>query len=591
MPTVPAVKQVLVTRDLPVADELQFTLDTTVVIKPFSYYYPDVPIEQFTPFYHTLTDGSFVSPALVRDLRSTYLLLILSSFILTLFTVNIIRSWTFVARGKVKKKLLLRLCLLSQILSLPSMLPILSSYLNQYVNCTIAAYFATIGALLSLSILITGILGFKAYRCLENSRVVLAVLGLIRLSAIAVVGLMLSKMTGYRRLSGACSITQNQNLSFCYVCLQLLESLFICGCFLYAVYNSRGRPSIRGRISIRLSMEDNNYEPKISEQLDNVFSDAHAIQPSIPSIHSSAHARGWWDYVPAASTSPPPQPLEPLGPVSPAAQITNWWRSLVVNDGMNPPGLERKTSLASDAPLRPNPSFREHRMSLASSSQQSHSSRVHLTAKLTKDPPTSSGNRWSKGLFSSSRSTFSRMVPRMVLFKEVMRDELCYTTFIACSCAVVAILSAIAMRLPMTLSVNTWILCNWCLISCLTVHSFSRVVARHEREALLEHPSTWDPALRAERAMANHKKLTSPGGRWSPVSVSVASYHQRRRMPTSQSLSEGDIGSWRSFTCDSSSSLSSSPSPDTPLSINDGSRAVVLPSPLTGEFLVEDNIK
>lgn len=32
----------------------------------------------------------------------------------------------------------------------------------------------------------------------------------------------------------------------------------------------------------------------------------------------------------------------------------------------------------------------------------------------------------------------------------------------------------------------------------LTMHSFDRVVRRHEQEAILQHPSTWDPMYRAE---------------------------------------------------------------------------------------------
>lgn len=33
----------------------------------------------------------------------------------------------------------------------------------------------------------------------------------------------------------------------------------------------------------------------------------------------------------------------------------------------------------------------------------------------------------------------------------------------------------------------------------LTMHSFDRVVRRHEQEALLQHPSAWEPFCRAER--------------------------------------------------------------------------------------------
>jgi len=39
---------------------------------------------------------------------------------------------------------------------------------------------------------------------------------------------------------------------------------------------------------------------------------------------------------------------------------------------------------------------------------------------------------------------------------------------------------------------------NWILISVFTMHSFSRVVRRHELEAVLQHPSAWERILRSE---------------------------------------------------------------------------------------------
>lgn len=58
------------------------------------------------------------------------------------------------------------------------------------------------------------------------------------------------------------------------------------------------------------------------------------------------------------------------------------------------------------------------------------------------------------------------------------------------------------------------------ILSILTVHSFDRVLRRHEREALLHHPSTWDPVYRAEleasRAFPRDRRSRRA---YSPVSV------------------------------------------------------------------------
>ena len=48
----------------------------------------------------------------------------------------------------------------------------------------------------------TGILGTKAYRCLNSSRIVLAVLVILRLTTLGLTGLDLSQYRGRRRLSG-----------------------------------------------------------------------------------------------------------------------------------------------------------------------------------------------------------------------------------------------------------------------------------------------------------------------------------------------------------------------------------------------------
>ncbi|KAF9569708.1 hypothetical protein CPC08DRAFT_6328 [Agrocybe pediades] len=93
-------------------------------------------------------------------------------------------------------------------------------------------------------------------------------------------------------------------------------------------------------------------------------------------------------------------------------------------------------------------------------------------------------------LAPSSTTKLSRLFPRMELFQEVVKDELLYTTFITSTCVVIAVLAIIGVNFKNGLSVTGWIALNWGLISLVTIHSFGRVVHRHEREAFLQDPVT-----------------------------------------------------------------------------------------------------
>lgn len=61
------------------------------------------------------------------------------------------------------------------------------------------------------------------------------------------------------------------------------------------------------------------------------------------------------------------------------------------------------------------------------------------------------------------------------------------------------------------------------------MHSFGRVVRRHEREAILQHPTAWDPIYRAELEASRAFNRGRRGRTFSPVSV--ASRRPRRKYP------------------------------------------------------------
>lgn len=53
----------------------------------------------------------------------------------------------------------------------------------------------------------TGILGYKAYRCLDSSRLVLAILVVLRVTMIVLMSVSLSRLKVSRRLSGRWFVT------------------------------------------------------------------------------------------------------------------------------------------------------------------------------------------------------------------------------------------------------------------------------------------------------------------------------------------------------------------------------------------------
>jgi len=90
-------------------------------------------------------------------------------------------------------------------------------------------------------------------------------------------------------------------------------------------------------------------------------------------------------------------------------------------------------------------------------------------------------------------TTLSRLIPRMELFHKVMKDELCYTTTITVTTVILALLLVFGVNFENSLDMTGWVAANWAVISLLVIHSFGRVVRRHEKDALFQHPSAWSP--------------------------------------------------------------------------------------------------
>ncbi|KAK0208608.1 hypothetical protein DFS33DRAFT_1304539 [Desarmillaria ectypa] len=537
-------------------NEVVIALTTTLIIPDYTRYY-DVPIAQFTPSYRALDDGSLVAQPLMDDLRFSAVETLVAGMLTTLFTRNLFVSGDYIRRAKVKSKILFYTLFVSQLFGAFALIPIIISEFDLTFGCTLSLIISH--ALFGISnTLLLCILGYKAYKCLNNSRFVGAVLLCFLASTTTTIIIDLVGVKGERNLSGTCHLTSDLRLVRTYLLLQLSEVLFICACFLWAVWKSRGSPLARGRISIRLSMDD-------------------CAESEAPNPETAP--RGWWDYVPKKEAA-----------VSSTAinHHNNFIRSLYnklisIASDSEPPILARparKISIPSDFPI-PHPP----RPSVVAISEA-------LPERRSNDPSErfskSSSDRLSP--VSSSYSRLSRYMPRMELFREVMKDELCYTTVIIAVCVVVAVLAVISTNVAHGPTMMVCIPISWVVISLLTIHSFGRVIWRHERDALIQNPRTWpwkNPGdgnrpgtvrrqLSPQMSYTSHRRTR----RFADSDDQGSPYSETRGLNQSRS-------SWNSgFTV---SSVASLPSP--PVLVQSfyqesppRKSSVTLPSPIIGEF-------
>jgi len=242
--------------------------------------------------------------------------------------------------------------------------------------------------------------------------------------------------------------------------------------------------------------------------------------------------RGWWDYVPEPRVTPAVQ-----GPPVVKADHSLHHKVRSNLNGLFSRNVPGPYPL-SQPPRTTTVMIRER--------HQSQSAPVARAARGTSPTP-------------SSSSRLGKFVPNIRLFQKVIKDELMYTTFITATCVVVAVLAVIGVNFKNGLTVTGWIALNWSIISLLAIHSFGRVVRRHERDALLQHPFTCDALFRAG-ALHGGKMLRDP--RMSTITPSRfrrEAESNDREDPFSDTRRLGNSGDYR----DSSIAASSNPpSPD-----------------------------
>ncbi|KAF7791960.1 hypothetical protein EIP86_002986 [Pleurotus ostreatoroseus] len=130
-------------------------------------------------------------------------------------------------------------------------------------------------------------------------------------------------------------------------------------------------------------------------------------------------------------------------------------------------------------------------------------------------------------------SRLSKYMPRMQLLRQVLKNELYYTALVTVIYVVLAVMTLIGMYDTFVMDAMGWIAISWFVVSLFTMHSFSRVVRRHEHEAILQHPSAWDPIYRAELEAARAFKSSSRARpAYSPVSVMSRRPTRRGPLPT-----------------------------------------------------------
>ncbi|GLB36291.1 hypothetical protein LshimejAT787_0305790 [Lyophyllum shimeji] len=464
------------------ANKVVINLSTALVIPDYGLYYT-TPVESFQPAFFALPDGSLIAPPFAKDLNDATISLLVNGMLTMLFVRNILVSGDYLRRGKVKTKTLFYILFLSQILAPISLVPVIMSSFTQSVNCTVVIILSCVTSSVSLALLITGILGVKAYKCLNNSRVVTFMLALFQCASLAVVALDASATRGEHRLTGGCVRVSDLRETRIFVWIQLVESLFICCCFLVACWKSRGSSSARGRISIQLSMEDMPIE---------VHNDAAARTPTL---------RGWWDYVPEPQVSPAvPRPF--LAKADQPRHTVRWKLNTLFGGR-------------------------------------------HPSLVLPQKPLTQPSLRIGINRNHSQAPSRRKFVPNIHLFQKVVRDELLYTTFITANCVVVAVLAAIGVNFKNGLTVTGWIFLNWSIISLLSIHSFGRVVRRHERDALLQHPFTCDALIRAGAMPGGKKPRESRASTVAPSRFRREAESNDRDDPFSDTRRLGDAGDYR----------------------------------------------
>lgn len=379
--------------------------------------------------------------------------------LLVFFMRNARESLFFLRRTRVKDKTLFYLFALSQVLGLIAVAVRAVGLLDMAVGCYTIGAVSKVFTRLSCDAMISGIIGVKAYRCLGNSRLILLFLLCVTAIMWTLEGLEIANYSAGRSRYGVCQDDGRPSYLSGIVLTEFVEIAVLCACFFLAVWNSC-RTRAEARVTISAADEGKLYERN------------DANMEGVPS------RRGWWDYVPEAhaNTTNGGRPY-----VRAMMHAFKEWILRLWSDDDFPAGIayQRKPSLPGEFPL-PQPPRRPAPGRI--SSRFAFRRFTHFSSL----PWVSATRRWGHHLFSRQ------------LFQQMLRNELFYTTMITGIIMALAIGLLVGIHSSPELGAEQWVTLNWVIISLFTMHSFSRVIRRHELESVLQHPAAWDRMLRTD---------------------------------------------------------------------------------------------
>lgn len=460
--------------------------------------------------------------------------------LLMLFLRNIFTSIDYLRRTKSRDRTLFWLLLFSQMWGPVRFIPIAAGFFSQATDCRAIQIISFLALEISYSVLITFILGMKAYRCLKRSKLVLGVIGALQVSAYVVFLIGLPRVGVERDLSGNCINRGTSPFLALATILQFMESVFIFCCFLYAVVKSSRRSATQGRMSIALSSAP-GAPPDMSAAVPQHTKEA-VVTPGLQ------EKRGWWDYVPddhvgvgvggpggpGFTSSKYPTKAEQEASDDALAHPVERWRERIVSTiwrrADTPAGASRPVSPV--APPAGTASGAPRKSSIHSDEPIPHPDRAAFGESATRQMPELTVIDSRTGLATGVESTRSRArsrgkpakltqslaqrnrlsgmvrIPKMMLLRAVMKDELLYTSMIALSCLVSTIGLVIgAAQNKVIFSGPIWLEINWAVVSILIMRSFHHVIARQERDAVLQDPTAWNVAVKTDAGLGRSPVL------------------------------------------------------------------------------------
>lgn len=415
-------------------------------------------------------DGSLVTPLYAHDARDASILLFSATLFGVVFFRNVAVTYRYIRRISTPDMTLFYLLLFSQIWGPIACGVLLLPLVSSTVNCTGINIVAAASIQLSFSVLVSGILGLKAYRCLNRSRAVLIAICLSQVTAWILTAFDLPHLGSERSLADICIFKKDLRLLPTAFILSSIETLvFVSMCFGYAVWNTSKRTATLGRISLD--------------------SPTRASSPAQP-------LRGWWDYAPSQAQ---------------ASRVHRDHTGSTISQSVAPSRqVARSNSVAAS-------SWKQGRSAWAI---------FPFTAARNRGPHTG----WEKMQEAErvARPVMdwvngSRKPPKVagtILLDEAVRSELFYTAVILVFHSIAMVMVPISIKFERVWPPVFWLGCSWSITSVLIIQSFEPVVKRHEREAILrEHAALGPDPLDAPSGPP--PPMQTPWGR--PVSFSTNS--------------------------------------------------------------------